>query len=172
MKSLLVALAVLVVARRATAAVLEGETEREQSIAVTGGEVALTLAANAELQTRWGPVVSLGAGGRLGPAVSAYVGDTIHLRSRWSLRPGFRFVRTWRAPIDCRADCRFDIYLAEVGFRYRGPSGFVFEYGLPLFAWLPVSTARDTQSHLSFYTLATGDLLLVGTVLVGFTFDL
>jgi hypothetical protein len=173
-RAVLVALAVLLLAPRASnAADLDGEIEREQSIAVAGGVVALTLATNAELQTRWGPVVALGVGERRGPALNAYVGDSVRLGPRWSLRPGFRFVRSWQAVADCPTGCTFDLYIGEIGIRYRGPSGFLFEYGLPLFGWLPVGpSAGETHPHLSFYTLATGEMAFASTLLAGFTFDL
>ena len=110
------------------------------------------------------------AGGRLGPSVNAYAGDTVRLGSRWSLRPGFRFVRSWLTAADCR--CRYDFYVGEIALRYHGPTGFLFEAGLPLFGWIPVTEHGAPQPHSKFYTAATGDLAFVSTLLVGFTFDL
>jgi hypothetical protein len=146
--------------------------ERPTDLSVSGGLVAVTLAANAELQTRWGPAVGLGAGGRRGPAINAYVGEALPLSAHWSLRPGFRFVRWWQTVEGCPGTCTFDAFLAEVGLRYRGPSGFLFELGLPIVGWLPVGPAAgQTEPHLQFYTLATGDLALFQTLLFGYAFD-
>src|SRR5581483_5428568 len=133
--TVLLALTVLGLGRRANATDVEGKTGPDQYFALTGGMVALNLSANAELQTRWGLVVALGAGGRLGPAVNAYAADTVNLGPRWSLRPGFRFVRSWLTAGDCSTGCTFDFYVGEIGFRYRGPAGIVFEYCVPLFGW-------------------------------------
>jgi hypothetical protein len=170
-RAVLVGLVLLGLGQRALAADLDAQAAPEQSLAVVGGLVAVTLSADAELQTRWGPVFGVGAGGRrLGPSVNAYVGDTVRLRSRWSLRPGFRFVRSWLTTADCR--CRYDFYVGEIAFRYHGPTGFLFEVGLPLFGWIPVTDRADPQPHSKFYTLATGELAVVSTLLVGFTFDL
>jgi hypothetical protein len=134
--------------------------------------LALTLSADAELQTRWGPVIGLGAGGRLGFSVNAYAGDTVPLGTRWSLRPGFRFVRSWQSAADCPTPCRFDFYIGEIGFRYRGPTGLLYQLGIPLFGWVPVLERGESQTHLKFYTLATSELAFFTTVVVGFTFDL
>jgi hypothetical protein len=172
--AVLVALALLGLGRRATAAELEAQATPEQSFSVTGGLVALTLSADAELQTRWGPVVAVGVGERNGPAFNAYVGETVRLRSSgWALRPGFRFLRSWQTIEPCPTGCTFDFYVGEIGLRYRGPSGFLFEFAVPLFGWIPVGPVRsETQPHPVFYTIATGELMFVTTVLVGFTFDL
>ncbi len=173
MSALVASAAILATAGTATAAEVEAEAAPTQSFAVTGGLVALTLATSAELQTRWGPVVALGVGERRGPAINAYLGETVLLRSRWSLRGGARFVRSWQAVESCPTGCRFDFFMGEVGLRYRGPSGFLFEFGLPIFGWLPVGPSPgETQPHLAFYTLATGEMALASTVLFGFTFDL
>ena len=169
---MLVGIVLLGLGQRALAADLETEAAPEQSLALVGGLVALTLSADAELQTRWGPVFGLGAGGRLGFSVNAYAGDTVRLGSRWSLRPGFRFARSWLTATDCATGCRYDFYIGEIAFRYRGPTGFLFDVGLPLFGWIPVMEHGDQQPHSKFYTLATSELALVSTVLVGFTFDL
>jgi hypothetical protein len=172
-RAVLVGILWLGLGRPARAADLEAQAAPEQSLAVVGGMVALTLSANAELQTRWGPVFGVGAGGRrLGPSVNAYAGDTLRLGSRWSLRPGFRFARSWLTTTECTTGCRYDFYIGELGFRYRGPTGFLFEAGLPLFGWIPVTEHGDPQPHSKFYTLATGELAFVSTVMVGFTFDL
>jgi len=167
-----VAIVLLGLGQRAIAADLEAQPAPEQSLALVGGMVALTLSADAELQTRWGPVLGVGAGGRLGFAVNAYAGDTVPLGSRWSLRPGFRFVRSWLTTTNCPTGCSDDFYIGEIGFRYRGPTGFLYQLGIPLFGWVPVLERGDTQEHLKFYTLATGELAFFSTVVVGFTFDL
>ena len=170
----LVALALLGLGRHAAAADLEARPTPEQSFALTGGLVALTLSANAELQTRWGPVVGLGVGERRGPAFNAYIGETVRLHSPgWALRPGFRFLRSWQTVDVCPTGCTFDFYVGEIGLRYRGPSGFLFELDVPLFGWIPVGPDRgETQPHPVFYTLATSELMFASTVLIGFTFDL
>jgi hypothetical protein len=172
--ALLVALAWLGLGRRATAADLAAQATPEQSFAVTGGLVAATLSANAELQTRWGPVAAVGVGERRGLALNAYIGETVPLHSAgWSLRPGFRFLRSWQTVEGCPMGCTFDFYVGEIGMRYRGPSGFLFEFALPLAGWIPVGPdAGETQPHPKFYTIATAELMFVSTVLVGFTFDL
>lgn len=171
--AVLVALVLLGLGRRTTAADLEAQATPEQTFAVTGGLVALTLSANAELQTRWGPVVGLGFGARHGPAFNAYAGETVRLGSRWALRPGFRFLRSWQGVDRCPTGCTFDFYLGEIALRYHGPSGFLFEYAMPLGGWLPVGPGPgQTQPHLKFYTIATGELAIASTLLVGFTFDL
>jgi hypothetical protein len=169
-RAVLAGLLLLGLGQRAIAADLEAQVAPEQSLAVVGGLVALTLSADAELQTRWGPAFGIGAGGRLGPSVNAYAGDNVRLGSRWSLRPGFRFVRAWLTTADCR--CRYDFYVGEIAFRYHGPTGFLFEAGLPLFGWIPVTEHGDPQPHSKFYTAATGELAFVSTLLAGFTFDL
>ena len=170
---MLAGIVLLGLGQRAIAADLEAQAAPEQSLAVVGGLVAVTLSADAELQTRWGPVFGVGAGGRrLGPSVNAYVGDTVRVRSHWSLRPGFRFVRSWLTTADCTTGCTYDFYVGEIGFRYHGPTGFLFEVGLPLFGWIPVTDRGDRQPHSKFYTLATSELAIVSTVLVGFTFNL
>jgi len=152
---------------------LDDGRQRPTDLSVAGGLVAVTLAANAELQTPWGPALGLGVGGRRGPAVNAYLGEALPLTAHWSVRPGFRFVRWWQAVEGCQGSCTFDAYLAEVGLRYRGPSGFLFEFGLPIVGWLPVGPAAgETEPHLHFYTLATGDLALFQTLLFGYAFDL
>lgn len=167
------ALAALGLGRRAAAADLRAQPPPEDSIAVTAGAVALTLSANVELQTRWGPVVGVGIGERFGPAFNAYLGETVPIGSRWAVRPGFRFVRSWQTVEVCPTVCTFDFYVGELALRYRGPSGFLFEWGIPLFGWLPVGpNVGETQPHPVFYTLATGELAFASTVLFGFTFDL
>jgi len=172
-RAALVAIVWLGLGPRALAADLETQAAPEQSVAVAGGLVALTLSAEVELQTRWGPVVALGAGNRRGPAVNAFLGDTVRLGSRWSLRPGIRVARSWLTVDACPRGCTFDFYLGEIGLRYRGPSGFLFECGVPLFGWLPVGPAvGETQPHPRFYTLATGEMAFASTLLFGFTFDL
>jgi hypothetical protein len=169
----LAALVLLGLGQSATAAELEAQATPEQTVAVTGGLVVLTLSANAELQTRWGPVIGLGVGMRRGPAFNAYAGETVPLGSGWALRPGFRFVRSWQTVEGCPTGCTFDFYLGEIALRYRGPSGFLFEYAMPLGGWLPVGPdAGETQPHLKFYTIATGELAIASTLLFGFTFDL
>jgi len=171
--SLAVAATLFVVAGTALAADLEAQAAPEQSFAVTGGLVTLTLSANAELQTRWGPVVALGVGERRGPAFNVYLGETVRIGTNWSLRPGFRFVRSVETGDPCPTGCAFDFYAGEIGLRYRGPSGFLFEYGLPLFGWMPVGpNPGETQPHLAFYTIATGELAFATTLLVGYSFDL
>jgi len=172
--SVLVMLATPGFGGRATAGDLEAQATPEQSFGLTGGVVVLTLSANAELQTRWGPVAALGVGERRGLAFNAYVGETVRLGSAgWSLRPGFRFLRSWQTVDICPTGCRFDFYVGEIGLRYRGPSGFLFEFAVPLFGWIPVGPDRgETTSHSVFYTLATSELMLASTVLFGFTFDL
>jgi hypothetical protein len=173
-RALPVVFALLGSGQRVNAADLDARPAPEQSLAIVGGLVALSWSADVELQTRWGPVVALGGGGRLGPSVNAYVADTVPLGPRWSLRPGFRFARSWLAASDCPTGCAFDFYVGEVGFRYRGPSGALLELGVPLFGWAPVApkTGESHPSHLTFYTLATGELALLSTVLIGLTFDL
>src|SRR3954471_15589186 len=99
------ALVLLGPGRSAKAAELEAQATPEQTLAVTGGLVALTLSANAELQTRWGPVIGLGAGARRGPAFNAYAGETVRLGSRWALRPGVRFLRAWQTVDRCPTGC-------------------------------------------------------------------
>jgi hypothetical protein len=172
--AVLLALALLGLGRRATAAEIEAQATPEQSFSVTGGLVAATLSANAELQTRWGPVAAVGVGERRGLALNAYVGETVPLHSSgWALRPGFRFLRSWQNVAACPAGCTFDFYVGEIGLRYRGPSGFLFEFAVPLFGWIPVGPdAGETQPHPKLYTIATGELMVVSTVLLGFTFDL
>jgi hypothetical protein len=170
----LVALAIVVgVAGRATAAEQEGDDGSGKTVAAAGGMVALTLAADAEIQTRWGPAIAAGVGERRGPAFNFYLGETIFLGAHWSLRPGFRFERSWQTVTGCPTGCTFDVFLAEIAIRYQAPSGFLFDFGLPAFGWIPVGPdAGDTEPHLRFYTLATGDLALVGTLLVGYGFSL
>jgi hypothetical protein len=164
---------VLGVGGRATAADQGGDDGGGTSVAAAGGMVALTLAADAEIQTRWGPVIAAGVGERRGPAFNVYVGETIFLGAHWSLRPGFLFERSWQTVTGCPVGCTFDVFLAEIAIRYQAPSGFLFDFGLPAFGWIPVGPdAGDTEPHLRFYTLATGDLALVGTLLVGYGFSL
>ena len=171
-RAALAAIVWLGLAQRAVAADLEAQAAPEQSLALVGGMVALTLSADAELQTGWGPVVGLGVGGRLGFSINAYAGDTVPLGPHWSLRPGFRFVRSWLTTTACPTGCTDDFYIGEIGFRYRGPTGFLYELGIPLVGWVPVLERGDTREHLTFYTLATGELAFFTTVVVGFTFDL
>ena len=135
--------------------------------------VALTLSANAELQTRWGPVVGLGVGDATRSRLQRLPGRHRPPRSHWALRPGFRFARSWQTVDGCPTGCTFDFYIGELGLRYRGPSRFLFEFAVPLFGWIPVGPERGaTQPHPVFYTIATGELMFASTVLFGFTFDL
>ncbi len=125
-----------------------------------------------EVTTRAGVLFGIGGGGRaLGPSVNAYLGYQIPLGERWSFRPGFRAARSWLSVEGCPQTCAFDFFIAEAAIRYRGTSGFVFEYGLPLLAWVPVGPAPgETAPHLQLYTLATGDTLLLGTLFLGYAF--
>ena len=112
-------------------------------------------------------------GDHLGPAVNAVVGFSLPLGPRVSLRPGIRAGRLWQTSESCPNRCAFDSYLVEAAIRYRGPSGFLFELGLPLAGWLPVGPdAGETQPHLTFYTLATPDIMLFSSLLFGYAFDL
>ena len=147
----LVALAIVLgVAGRAVAAEQGGGDGGRQSVGAAGGMVALALAAEAELQTRWGPAIAAGIGERRGPAFNLYLGETLFLGAHWSLRPGFRFERAWQTVMGCPTGCAFDAYLAEVALRYQSPSGFLFEFGLPAFGWVPVGpVAGETAPQRS-----------------------
>jgi hypothetical protein len=103
--------------------------------------------------------------------VNAYLGYQIPLSEHWSFRPGFRGARAWLSVAGCPHICTFDFFVTEAAIRYRGSSGFVFEYGLPLLAWVPEGPAvGETAPHLQLYTLATGDTFLLGTILFGYAF--
>jgi hypothetical protein len=139
---------------------------------VAAGIVASSPSLDAELRIRSGLLFGIGGGGGgLGPSVNAYLGYQIPLSKQWSLRPGFRAARSWLSVESCPQTCRFDFFVTEVAIRYRGSSGFVFEYGLPLLAWVPVGPdAGENAPRLKPYTVATGDTLLLGTVLLGYAF--
>ena len=62
-RALLVGVVLLGLGQRAIAADLEAQAAPEQSLALVGGLVALTLSADAELQTRWGPAFGIGPEG-------------------------------------------------------------------------------------------------------------
>jgi hypothetical protein len=146
----------------------------EPALTVAAGIVALSRSLDVELTTLPGVLFGIGGGGSvLGPSLNAYLGYQIPLSEHWSLRPGFRAARSWLSVEGCPHTCTFDFLVTEAAIRYRGSSGFVFEYGLPLFTWVPVGpSAGQTAPHLKFYTLATGDTLLLGTVLLGYAFKL
>jgi hypothetical protein len=158
---------------RASAADPGGDERAGESIAVTGGMVALTLAADVELQSRWGPALAAGVGERGGPAFNVYLGESIRLGTHWSLRPGVRFERAWQTVQGCPTGCTFDLFLVEAAVRYQASSGFLVQFGLPIVGWVPVGPdAGEAAPHLQFYTLATGDLAMLATLFVGYAFDL
>jgi hypothetical protein len=178
-RSLRTALALALAALPATAGTATGAEpapaagERERSIGVVGGLAGFTLAADVELQTRLGVVIAAGGGDSRGPALNAYVGYNVPLSRHWSLRPGMLAVRSWQIVSSCPTRCRFDAYVASAAIRYRGSSGFVFEYGLPLLGWLPVGPdVGETQPHLKFYTIATPDMFFFETLVIGWSFDI
>jgi hypothetical protein len=175
----MMAIAVAVIAmgmvgRPALAADAAGDVARpDRAVALTleAGIVALTLGLELEAQTRWGLVAGAGAGVRGGPAVNGYVGYHVSLGEHWGLRPGVRAGLLRQQNDSCPHTCSYESLIVDAAIRYRGTSGFVFEYGLPLFGWVPVGPdAGETGPHLKAYSIATGDLALYGTLLVGYSF--
>ena len=162
------------VGRPALAADAAGDVaqpDRAVALTLEAGLVALTLSLEVEAQTRWGLVVGAGAGVHLGPAVNGYVGYHVPLGEHWGLRPGVRAGLLRQQNDTCPHTCSYESLIVEAAIRYRGTSGFVFEYGLPLFGWVPVGPdAGETAPHLKAYSIATGDLALFGTLLFGYAF--
>jgi len=144
--------------------------DRSDGIAVEGGIIAASVAVDLAVQTRIGLVVAAGGGGTArGPSVNAYLGYQVPLTAHWSLRPGLRAARAWDKTEGCPERCTFDFLVGELAIRYESASGFLFQGGLPLVAGVPVGATR-ADMHMQAYTLATGDTLLLTTLLVGHRF--
>jgi len=146
---------------------------RTNAITIEGGYRAAVFGLDAEIQTRVGPFLALGPGlVRGGYALAAHAGYDMPLRGYWSLRPGVRVNRSWRTTDDCHPDsCTFDFIVLDLGVRYRGPTGLVFEAGLPLVAWLPLTpTGSGTWVPIKAYTFPS--TALVWALSVGYSFDL
>jgi hypothetical protein len=150
-----------------------GTVARKNAITVEGGYRAAVFGLDAEIQTRVGPFLAIGPGlVRGGYSLAAHAGYDMPLYRYWSLRPGIRVNRSWRTTDDCRPDsCTFDFIVLDLGVRYRGPTGLVFETGLPVVAWLPLTpTGSGTWVPIKAYTFPTTSL--VWAISVGYSFDL
>lgn len=136
-----------------------------RALAVQGGARALALGLEAELQTRWGLVLAAGPLFRPYPSLSlgARIAYNHPLSEHWALRPGLRAEQTWDTRRPCLHSCQSSIFLAELGLHYRSQSGFVFEYGLPVVAWVDSAVVGDGQekrAYLPPVSLVLGSLLL------------
>lgn len=145
------------------------------TITVEGGIRATTLGIDAQLQTPIGLVVGAGPGSRFGAestgfSVNAYVGYHLPLGAHWAFRPAVRASRLWWKTDRCSPpSCTYDFLLVEAGLRHRSQGGFVFDFGLPLFALVPVSsTTGEMGNHLTPYSLATPGVALLSSLMFGF----
>jgi hypothetical protein len=157
-----------------------GRAEADESIAapaprtlsIEGGIGTASFAVEAELKTGFGLVIGGGPGGARGAfSVGGHIGYQLPFGAsdaRWSLRPEARFSRLWMKTADCSPpSCTYDFVVLEMAAHYQGPSGFVFEVGLPVVAWLPVGPdAGETKTHLKAFTYP--DTAFFTSVLLGY----
>jgi len=101
--------------------------------AVQGGISGLTYTAEAELATTWGLIGGAGVhGGRYAPAAAtARLAYDYRFSDHWHVRAGVRLYAFSESPSSptCKS-C--ELLVPEIGLRFVGASGFVFELGEPL----------------------------------------
>ncbi|HEY5282378.1 MAG TPA: hypothetical protein VIM14_06270, partial [Polyangia bacterium] len=120
---------------------------------------------------RSGLVIGAGVGGRRGVALSGHLAYQIPISAHWSLGPGVRASRGWWKTDSCSTlSCTHDFIIIEASLRYQGSSGFVFEFGLPIVAWIPTLQNGDTTERLRAYSIATPEAALVESLLFGFAY--
>src|SRR2546423_1930879 len=124
-------------------------------IGVLAGWRAAASGADVDYQSPWGPFASFGPGMvHDGYSVAAHLGYQVHRRQGWSLRPGARASRAWMQTSACMPQaCIFDFLILEVGLRYHGPSGFVFETEVPVVGWIPgEARTPGSRASIALYT--------------------
>jgi hypothetical protein len=167
--------ALLMVARPAAAAD-DSASDREPpaaSLAIQGGKGTAALVAEAELRLRMGLVLGVAGGTARGPAVGGHLAYRLPFGSRWSLEPGVRAMTAWESAEHCGPSCQFNFLTLELGLHYRGPSGFVFEAGLPIVAWIPVGPdGGQSRPHLEPYVFSGEAFAYTASILFGYAVDL
>lgn len=105
------------------------ESSSWPELSIQGGISAVALAAEAELATSWGSVFGLGVhgGGHVPVGPTARLAYEVVRLGHWRLRAGLRAYPF--AEGDCDP-CAF--LVPELGVRFVGPSGFVFEFDEPI----------------------------------------
>jgi hypothetical protein len=79
----------------------------------------------------------------------------------------------WGKAEACTPRCKFDFVTVETALHYRGPSGFVFEFGFPFVAWIPMGPdSGETEPHLKLYVLNGEVMGFLSSVLFGYAFSL
>jgi hypothetical protein len=143
------------------------------SLTLEGGLTTTALAAELDLHTRFGLVVGVVGGVSRGPAVGGHVAYRVPLGARWSLEPGVRGMAVWKSAEACGPHCQFDFVTLDLGLRYQGPSGFVFQAGLPLVSLIPVGPdPGQSRPHLEPYAFSVEAMAATASVLFGYSFDL
>jgi hypothetical protein len=161
-------LATLTLGARAVAAEAPDPAPPGSSLSIEGGLSTAALVAEADLHTGFGLVVGVAGGTARGPAVGGHLAYRVPLSSRWSLEPGVRAMTIWESAENCGPRCQFNFFTIDLGIRYQGPSGFVFEAGLPVVAWIPVGA----PPHLKPYFLSGEATAYTASLLFGYAFNL
>src|SRR5450432_795878 len=166
-------LATLTLGARAVAAEAPEPDPPGRSLSIEGGLSTAALVAEADLHTGFGLVVGVAGGTARGPAVGGHLAYRVPLGSRWSLEPGVRAMTIWESAENCGPRCQLNFFTIDLGIRYQGPSGFVFEAGLPVVAWIPVGPdPGQSRPHLKPYFLSGEAMAVTASLLFGYAFNL
>lgn len=166
-------LATLTLGSRAVEAEAPDPDPPGSSLSIEGGFSTAALVAEADLHTGFGLVVGVMGGTARGPAAGGHLAYRVPLSSRWSLEPGGRAMTIWESAENCGPRCQFSFFTVDLAIRYQGPSGFVFEAGLPVVAWISVGPdAGQSRPHLERYFLSGEAMAYTESLLFGYAFNL
>ena len=69
--------------------------------------------------------------------------------------------------------CTFNFLVAEAGAHFQSRGGFTLDFGVPLAGAIPVGPGiNETRPHEEFVSIATPELAILTTVMVGWSLDL
>jgi len=124
----------------------------------------------AEVRVRWGIVGGVGVHvsrfAPVGPTARVAYDRPFGRSQRWHVRGGFRLYPFAESGATFSCDpCTF--LVGEVGLRYVGVRGFVFEFGLPI---VRSNLTRVPDEGLSKTVKVDGHNALLMSVLLGFSY--